>query len=98
MAQQKVLFSSEIQKNFDNLRVAVEDRRYEDVEELLQEQRSLVKDLSIADPDVRDALMQAQELTLWSLAMIKMQRVDLERNLAVVTQVKKIEEYKSCKA
>jgi len=85
--------SSVIQKNFDALRLAVEDRRYQDVEILLEEQRSLVKDLPIADPEARDMLRQAQELALWSLTMVRIQRNGMERDLARVTQLKHLEEY-----
>jgi len=85
--------SSVIQKNFDALRLAVEDRRYQDVEILLEEQRSLVKDLPIADPEARDMLRQAQELALWSLTMVRIQRSGMERDLARVAQVKHLEGY-----
>lgn len=92
----QMMFSSEIQTNFDSLRSAVEDRRYEDIESLLQEQSILVKNLPIADPEVRDTLRQAQELTLWSLTMVKIQRTALEQSLAAVTQLKHLEGYRSC--
>jgi hypothetical protein len=83
-----------IQQNCDALRLAIEDRRYQDVEDLLREQRSLVKELSIADPEVRDMLRQAQELTLWSLTMVRIQRNGMERDLAKFTQLKHLEGYK----
>lgn len=85
--------SNVIQNNFDALRLAVEDRRYQDVETLLDEQRSLVKDLPIADPEARDMLKQAQELALWSLTMVRIQRNGMERDLARVAQLKHLEEY-----
>lgn len=84
-----------IQQNFDALRRAVEDRRYQDIESLLQEQRSFVEDLPITDLEVRDMLRQAQDLTLWSLAMVRIQRNGMERDLAKFTQLKQLEGYKT---
>ncbi len=96
MTQNCTLLSSEIRQNFESLRLAVEDRRYEEIESLLREQRSLVKDLPITDPEVRDTLKQAQELTLWSLTMVRIQRSALEHSLAAITQMKHLDGYKSC--
>jgi hypothetical protein len=85
---------SAIEENFDSIRRAIDNRAYDELDLLLAEQRVLIGNLPFADPEARAYFVQAQDLTAWSLTVVRMQRSALEQSLSSVARLKQIEEYR----
>ncbi len=83
-----------VEKNFADIRIAIENRAYDDLHSLLAEQRVLIGNLPLADPEAQACFVQAQDLTAWSLSMVKMQRSALQESLSTVAQLKQVDEYR----
>ncbi len=83
--------ASAIEQNFDNLRGAVEERRYTDAQQLLEEQRVLFKKLNIEDREACDLLDQARELTNWALMLARVQHAHAERAFASLLKLKQLD-------
>jgi len=82
-----------IEQNFANIRRVIESRIYDELNPLLAEQRVLIGSLPFADPEAQAYFAQVQDLTAWSLTMLRMQRSALEQSLAAVVRLRQIEEY-----
>lgn len=85
---------SAIDQNFAALRRVVETRTYEQLDALLAEQRNLISQLSFADPESKACFTEAQNLTAWSLNMLKVQRSALEQTLSDTAKLKQLAGYK----
>jgi hypothetical protein len=81
-----------VEQNFAALRRAIEDRTYDELDRLLAEQRILIGNLTLADPEAQEYFVQAQDLTAWSLKTVRMHRSVLEREIADVNRSKQIQE------
>jgi hypothetical protein len=83
--------SSAIEQNFENVRRAIEDRRYTDAQKFLEEQRLLFRQLDIEDQDACDLLNQARDLTNWALMLARVQHAHAERAFASVLKLKQLD-------
>jgi hypothetical protein len=93
MQSKKPTYSA-IEENFDSIRRAIDNRAYDELDPLLAEQRVLIGNLPFADAEAQAYFVQAQDLTAWSLTVVRMQRSALEQSLSSVARLKQIEEYK----
>jgi hypothetical protein len=80
-----------IEQNFENLRRAVQDRRYSDAQALLAEQRRLFGILRIEDVEACELLDQARELTNWALMLARVQHAHTERAFASLLKLKQLD-------
>lgn len=81
----------EIERSFEGLRAAVEQRRYQDVQTILGSQRALFERLNYNDPEALDLLKEGQDLTNWALTLTRVQRTHLERAYACMLRLKHLE-------
>ena len=85
---------SAIEENFDSIRSAIDRRAYDELDLLLAEQRILIGNLPFTDPEAQAYFAQAQDLTAWSITVVRMQRSALEQSLSSVARLKQLEEYR----
>lgn len=83
--------SAALEKNFNALRRAMEERRYLAVQELLAEQRALFKNLDIEDREVCELFQRAQELTNWALTLARVQHAHIERAFTSMLKLKQLD-------
>jgi len=92
--QSKKSTYSAIEENFDSIRRAIDNRAYDELDLLLAEQRVLIGNLPFADPEAQAYFVQAQDLTAWSLTVVRMQRSALEQSLSSLARLRQIEKYR----
>lgn len=80
-----------IEQNFEQLRGAIEERRYTEAQKLLEEQRFLFQKLNIEDREACDLLDQARELTHWGLTLARVQHAHAERAFASLLKLKQLD-------
>jgi hypothetical protein len=80
-----------IESSFTDLRSAVEERRYDEVQTILRNQRPLFEDLNYNDPESLDLLKQGQDLTNWALTLTRVQRSHTERAYACMLRLKQLD-------
>lgn len=80
-----------VERSFEELRIAVEDRRYQDVQTLLRSQRPLFEGLDFTDPESLDLLKQGQDLANWALTLTRVQRTHMERAYACMIRLKQLD-------
>lgn len=85
---------SAIEENFDSIRSAIDRRAYDELDLLLAEQRILIGNLPFTDPEAQAYFTQAQDLTAWSITVVRMQRSTLEQSLSSIARLKQLEEYR----
>ena len=85
-----------IAQNFDNIRRIIENRAYDELNPLLAEQRILIGNLPLADPEAQEYFFQAQDLTAWSLTMVKMERSALATAISDVNRLKQLQQSYNC--
>jgi hypothetical protein len=85
-------YEPELDGNFASIRHAIENQAYEDLDRLLAEQRTLISNLSFADPDARAYFMQAQDLTAWSLSLVKLRQSAISTAISDVSRQKLLQE------
>ena len=78
-------------RSFDELRGAIENRKYEELQAIIEDQRSLFKSLDFADNGSLELLTQAQDLTNWALTLAKVQHSHTERAYADVLRVQQVD-------
>jgi hypothetical protein len=83
--------ASAIEQNFEDLRRAVQDRRYTEAQGLLEEQRVLFRKLDIEDGEACELLNQARELTNWALMLARVQHAHAERAFASLLKLKQLD-------
>lgn len=83
--------ASAIERNFEDTRRAVQDRRYTEAQRLLEEQRLLFRKLDIEDPEACELLDQARELTNWALMLARVQHAHAERAFASLLKLKQLD-------
>lgn len=82
---------AEIEHSFEGLRAAIEQRRYQDVQPILRNQRPLFESLNYNEPDALDLLKQGQDLANWALTMIRVQRAHMERSYACGARLQQLD-------
>lgn len=82
---------AEIQGSFVALRAAVEERRYQDVQIVLRNQRPLFEGLNYNDPEALDLLKQGQDLANWALTLTRVQRTHMERAYACMSRLRQLD-------
>jgi hypothetical protein len=83
--------SGALQRNFDALRCAMQERRYPDAQRLLSEQRGLLAILDIEDREACDLFHTAQELTNWALTLARVQHAHTERAFISLLKLKQLD-------
>ena len=73
---------AEIEQSFEDLRSAVQEQRYQDVQAILRNQRPLFEALDFNQADAFDLLKQGQDLANWALTLTRVQRSHMERAYA----------------
>lgn len=81
----------EIEQNFENLRFAMQERRYPEAQKLLEEQRFLFAQLRIEDREACELLQQAQDLANWALMLARVQHAHTERAFASLLKIKQLD-------
>lgn len=79
----------EVERNYQHLRAAIEERQYEDAEQLLAEQRRLLSDASLADAEAQALVLEGQQLIHWALTMTRLQKAHTEGKLATSQRTKR---------
>jgi len=87
---QPELFTA-IERSFGDLRAAVEERRYQDVQTVLWNQRPLFESLNYQDPGALDLLKEGQELANWALMLTRVQHTQIERAYAGILRLKQVD-------
>ena len=83
--------SNAIQKNFDTLRLAMEEQRYADAQRLLTEQRALFEKLDVEDSEACELFRNAQDLTNWALTLARVHHAHTERAFASLLKLKQLD-------
>jgi hypothetical protein len=83
--------ASAIEQNFEDVRRAVEDRRYADAQKFLEDQRLLFRQLNIEDREACELLQQARDLTNWALMLARVQHAHSERAFASLLKLKQLD-------
>lgn len=83
--------STAIEKNFDALRLAMEERRYAEAQALLAEQRRLFEQLDVEDQEACELFQNAQDLTNWALTLARVQHAHAERAFASLLKLKQLD-------
>lgn len=81
----------EIEENFASLRRAMQERRYSEAQELLEEQRFLFGRLRMEDREACELLQQAQDLANWALTLARVQHAHTERAFASLLKIKQLD-------
>lgn len=81
-----------IEENFANIRRVIESRVYDELNPLLDEQRVLIGSLPFADPEAQAYFAQVQDLTAWSLTMVRMQRSALATAASDINRLKQLQQ------
>ena len=82
---------AEIERSFNNLRAAVEERRYDDIQTILRNQAPLFETLNYNEPEALDLLKQGQDLTNWALTLVRVQRAHMERAYACRARLQQLD-------
>lgn len=80
-----------IEQNLENLRRAMQERRYTEAQQLLEEQRFLFAKLEMEDREACDLLRQAQDLANWALMLARVQHAHTERAFASLLKLKQLD-------
>ena len=81
-----------LEGNFEDLRRAVADRKYDEAQRLLAEQRRLIADLDLRTPEHRHTLEQAMDLANWALTLARVQHSHTERAFASLLKLKQLDQ------
>jgi hypothetical protein len=81
-----------IEHSLESLRAAVEERRYQDVQIVLRNQRPLFEGLNYNDPEALDLLKQGQDLANWAITLTRVQRAHMERAYACMARLKQLDD------
>jgi hypothetical protein len=85
-------YHAALDRNFAGIRHAIETHAYGDLDRLLAEQRILVSNLPLSDPEARAHFTHAQDLVAWSLAMVKLRQSAISVALSDVNRQKLLHE------
>lgn len=80
-----------LERNFDALRRAMEERRYTAAQALLAEQRELFAQLDIDDREACELFQRAQELIGWALTLARVQHAHAERAFTSMLKLKQLD-------
>lgn len=80
----------QIEKSFDALRNAVEERNYSGLELLLRRQRSLMSSAPASDPRTQTLALKGSALISWALTMVKIQNAGYTHDLAAILNTNRL--------
>ena len=82
----------QIQTSFDTLKLAIKNRKYDQIQPVLDEQRELLNKLHFREAGELELLKQAQDVTNWALTLARIQHAHDERAYACMLRLKQLDQ------